>query len=45
VLPYGYTVSGRALVALLPFSLLAPFGAYPWERPFPLHQFILEKLM
>jgi hypothetical protein len=44
-LSYGYTVSTRAMAALLPFSVLAPFGSYPWERPFPLHQFILEKLM
>ena len=30
--------------ALLPFSLLAPFGAGQIDRPFPLHQFVLEKL-
>lgn len=30
--------------ALLPFSLLAPFGAAQIDRPFPLHQFVLEKL-
>lgn len=30
--------------ALLPFSLLAPFGAAQIDRPFPLHQFVLEGL-
>lgn len=30
--------------ALLPFSLLAPFGSAQIDRPFPLHQFVLERL-
>ncbi len=30
--------------ALLPFSLLAPFGAAQIDRPFPLQQFVLERL-
>lgn len=29
---------------LLGFALLGPFGATPVERPFPVHQFILESL-
>jgi len=29
---------------LLAFCLFAPFGCYPLDRPFPLHQFIGEKL-
>lgn len=31
--------------ALLPFSLLAPLGAAQIDRPFPLHQFVLERLL
>ncbi|GAA6201555.1 hypothetical protein NBRC116599_27810 [Aquicoccus sp. SU-CL01552] len=30
---------------LLVFCLLAPFGSAAIERPFPMHQFIFEKLM
>jgi len=26
------------------FCVLAPFGAAELERPFPLHQFVLEKI-
>ena len=39
----GYTNSKwNILIAI--FCLLAPFGAAGYERPFPMHQFILEKL-
>lgn len=30
--------------ALLPFSFLAPFGAAQIDRPFPLQQFVMERL-
>ncbi|MBW8812442.1 MAG: hypothetical protein JF588_03360 [Caulobacterales bacterium] len=37
---------GRAwLVAVLCFSLLAPFGGAVIENPFPAHKFLLQKLM
>lgn len=41
----GQPVLTRSLLVLLPFSLLAPLGSFPWDRPFPLHQFVLEKLI
>jgi hypothetical protein len=34
-----------ALVLLTFFSVFAPFGSAELERPFPMHQFILERLM
>lgn len=40
----GYTNSKwNILIAI--FCLFAPFGAAGYERPFPMHQFILEKLL
>jgi hypothetical protein len=32
-------------IPLLIFCLLAPFGSFPIDRPFPMHQFVLEKFM
>ena len=40
----GYTNSKwNILIAI--FCLLAPFGAAGYERPFPMHQFILKKIL
>ncbi|HEY8382348.1 MAG TPA: hypothetical protein VIL09_09375 [Microvirga sp.] len=42
-LTWGGAAPRHLVPILLPFSLLAPFGAYPWERPFPVHQAVLER--
>lgn len=44
VIGKGGTPKSGFTYALLPFSLLAPFGASQIDRPFPLHQFVLERL-
>lgn len=41
----GCAIPKKAIVFLLIFSLLAPFGAAGLERPFPAHQLILEKYL
>lgn len=38
------SISPKRLIQLLPFSLVAPFGVDPRD-PFPIHRFILEKLL
>jgi hypothetical protein len=40
----GYTHSKWNLLIAI-FCLFAPFGAAGYERPFPMHQFILEKFL
>ncbi len=40
----GYTYSKWNLLIAI-FCLFAPFGAAGYERPFPMHQFILEKFL
>jgi len=37
--------NSRWNIPLLIFCLLAPFGSFPIDRPFPMHQFVLEKFM
>ncbi len=44
VIGKGGTPKSGFTYALLPFSLLAPFGAAQIDRPFPLHEFVLERL-
>ncbi|MFK7941658.1 MAG: hypothetical protein AB8B85_01910 [Paracoccaceae bacterium] len=41
----GATPKSGFTCVLLPFSILAPFGAGQIDRPFPLQQFILERLL
>lgn len=43
VIGQGATAKSGFTHALLPFSFLAPFGAAQIDRPFPLHQFVLER--
>lgn len=39
------TVDSSKLLSLLPFSLVAPFGAAALNHPFPMHQFLIKKLL
>lgn len=39
------TVNPRKLACLLPFSLVAPFGGAELSHPFPMHQFVLKRLL
>lgn len=38
-------LSRRASVVMLLFCLLSPFGSADFRRPFPVHQFVLDKLI